>query len=111
MCIRDRGGDIGYLGLQPVIDKLDLGLDTPMSLLQQIWSKGMLQRVDLSRAIHANSVLYLLDESCCHIAIDDECLFYQLLREHVPKAILVIASHRLVKQQNSLSGAIQIYLD
>lgn len=80
-----------YLKLDVAIASLPYAMGTDVHTLHNKWSKGMLQKLNLAWASAQKSSVYLLDEACCHIPINEEVDFYKRLSKK--NNILILISH------------------
>lgn len=85
--------DVILFKLDKAISKLPKKMDTPISDLHHKWSKGMLQKLNLGWALSSNVSLFLLDEACCHLPLEEEIAFYKMLQNK--KRIIILVSHQL----------------
>lgn len=81
-------------GLSSDIERLEKGLKTSMQSLSKVWSTGMLQKVSLAWVIQQGARLYILDEVCSNIPAEEESIFYDMLIENNPEAIVIFTSHK-----------------
>lgn len=86
---------LSALGLESAVEALPEKMKTCLSALHNCWSAGMLQKLNLAFALTSNRDIYLLDEACCHIPLQEEIDFYLALQSQRNKPIIIIVSHQL----------------
>lgn len=82
------------VGAEPLIDRLDHGLDTTIGERGSILSGGERQRLVLARALLRKPRLLLLDEAANAIDAEGEALLLSRLRALDPSPTIVLISHR-----------------
>ena len=86
---------IETVGLQPLIDGLPQGLDTPLGADGMVLSGGQRQRVALARALYGDPVLIVLDEPNASLdETGDQALVRALAAARQRGAVLVVMTHR-----------------
>lgn len=80
-------------GLDLSVRKLPRALATNVKDIQDVWSLGMLQKLNMAWALKQKKSLYILDEACNHVPRKDALLFYSLLQKQ--GAMVVVVSHHL----------------
>jgi ABC-type multidrug transport system fused ATPase/permease subunit len=88
---------IRIAGLEPVVESLPRGLDTPLSERGLNLSGGQKQRVALARGLLAaeGSSLLLLDEPTSSLDPITEARFFSALRDTLPDVAVLASVHRL----------------
>lgn len=81
-------------GLTKAVEQLPQRMNTPIIELHSLWSKGMLQKLNLGWALQQKKKIFLLDEACCHIPIAEEIAFYKQLLDQ--SAIVLFTSHHFL---------------
>jgi len=80
-------------GLQEVVKRLPLGLDTRVGLWGQSLSGGEMQRLAIARALIRKPSILALDEVTNHLDADAREAFGKLLRSLAPGRIVLVVSH------------------
>jgi ATP-binding cassette subfamily C protein len=95
-------------GLESVLSKLPMGLDTSLDQIGNIISGGELQRISIARALYLNSKFIVLDEATSALDGSMEKNITDYLNSLKKYATIVVVAHRL----SSIKTAdIIIYLD
>jgi ATP-binding cassette subfamily C protein len=95
-------------GLESVLSKLPMGLDTSLDQIGNIISGGELQRISIARALYLNSKFIVLDEATSSLDGSMEKNIIDYLNSLKKYATIVVVAHRL----SSIKTAdIIIYLD
>jgi len=95
-------------GLDSVLSKLPMGLDTSLDQIGNIISGGELQRISIARALYLNSKFIVLDEATSALDGSMEKNITDHLNSLKKYATIVIVAHRL----SSIKTAdVIIYLD
>lgn len=95
-------------GLDSVLDKLPMGLETSLDQIGNIISGGELQRISIARALYLNSKLIVLDEATSALDGSMEKNVTNHLDSLKKFATIVVVAHRL----SSIKTAdVIIYLD
>jgi ABC-type multidrug transport system fused ATPase/permease subunit len=95
-------------GLDSVLSKLPMGLDTPLDQIGNIISGGELQRISIARALYLNSKFIVLDEATSALDGSMEKNIIDHLNFLKKYATIVVVAHRL----SSIKTAdVIIYLD
>ena len=84
---------IALSGLQEVVKRLPLGLDTRVGLCGQSLSGGEMQRLAIARALIRRPSILVLDEVTNHLDADARETFGKLLRRLAPGRIVLVVSH------------------
>lgn len=82
-------------GVDALLKRLPLGLDTPVEAFEQQLSSGERQRIGLARAVAHAKVLLILDEATAALDQLSESRFLQALRAARPELAVVLITHRL----------------
>jgi len=80
--------------LEPDLQRLELGLDTPVGPRGVRLSGGQLQRVAVARMIAHDAALMVFDDLSSALDTDTEAELWRRLREDHPRATLLTVSHR-----------------
>jgi ABC-type multidrug transport system fused ATPase/permease subunit len=95
-------------GLESVLSKLPMGLDTSLDQIGNIISGGELQRISIARALYLNSKFIVLDEATSALDGSMEKNITDYLNSLKKYATIVVVAHRL----SSIKTAdVIIYLD
>ena len=95
-------------GLDSVLGKLPMGLDTSLDQIGNIMSGGELQRISIARALYLNSKFIVLDEATSALDGSIEKNIIDHLNSLKKCATIVVVAHRL----SSIKTAdVIIYLD
>ena len=84
---------IALSGLQEVVKRLPLGLDTRVGLWGQSLSGGEMQRLAIARALIRKPSILVLDEVTNHLDMEARETFGRLLRSLAPGRIVLVVSH------------------
>ena len=84
---------IALSGLQEVVKRLPLGLDTRVGLWGQSLSGGEMQRLAIARALIRKPSILVLDEVTNHLDAGARETFGKLLRCLAPGRIVLVVSH------------------
>lgn len=84
---------IALSGLEEVVKRLPLGLDTRVGLWGQSLSGGEMQRLAIARALIRKPSILVLDEVTNHLDVEARETFGKLLRSLAPGRIVLIVSH------------------
>ena len=84
---------IALSGLEEVVKRLPLGLDTRVGLWGQSLSGGEMQRLAIARALIRRPSILVLDEVTNHLDADARETFGKLLRRLAPGRIVLVVSH------------------
>jgi ATP-binding cassette subfamily C protein len=99
---------IRYSGLDSVLDRLPMGLETSLDQIGNIISGGELQRISIARALYLNSKFIVLDEATSSLDGGMEKNITNYLNSLKKYATIVVVAHRL----SSIKTAdVIIYLD
>ncbi len=80
-------------GLEEVVKRLPLGLDTRVGLWGQSLSGGEMQRLAIARAVIRRPDILVLDEVTNHLDAEAREAFGKLLRRLAPGRIVLVVSH------------------
>ena len=80
-------------GLEDVVKRLPLGLDTRVGLRGQSLSGGEMQRLAIARALIRKPSILVLDEVTNHLDAEARETFGKLLRSLAPGRIVLVVSH------------------
>jgi ABC-type multidrug transport system fused ATPase/permease subunit len=95
-------------GLDSVLGKLPLGLETSLDQIGNIISGGELQRISIARALYLNSKFIVLDEATSALDGSMEKNITDYLNSLKKYATIVVVAHRL----SSIKTAdVIVYLD
>jgi ABC-type multidrug transport system fused ATPase/permease subunit len=81
--------------LAELVDRLPLGLDTPVGERGQTLSGGQRQRLALARALLADPAVLLLDDCTSALDAETEARVQAALRDHRPGRTCVVVSHKV----------------
>ena len=84
---------IALSGLEEVVKRLPLGLDTRVGLWGQSLSGGEMQRLAIARALIRKPSILVLDEVTNHLDMEARETFGRLLRSLTPGRIVLVVSH------------------
>lgn len=84
---------IALSGLEEVVKRLPLGLDTRVGLWGQSLSGGEMQRLAIARALIRKPSILVLDEVTNHLDAEARETFGKLLRCLAPGRIVLVVSH------------------
>ena len=84
---------IALSGLEDVVKRLPLGLDTCVGLRGQSLSGGEMQRLAIARALIRKPSILVLDEVTNHLDAEARETFGKLLRSLAPGRIVLVVSH------------------
>ena len=84
---------IALSGLEEVVKRLPLGLDTRVGLWGQSLSGGEMQRLAIARALIRKPSILVLDEVTNHLDTEARETFGKLLRSLAPGRIVLVVSH------------------
>ena len=84
---------IALSGLEEVVKRLPLGLDTRVGLWGQSLSGGEMQRLAIARALIRKPSILVLDEVTNHLDMEARETFGRLLRSLAPGRIVLVVSH------------------
>ena len=84
---------IALSGLEEVVKRLPLGLDTRVGLWGQSLSGGEMQRLAIARALIRKPSILVLDEVTNHLDMEARETFGRLLRSLTPGRIVLLVSH------------------
>ena len=84
---------IALSGLEEVVKRLPLGLDTRVGLWGQSLSGGEMQRLAIARALIRKPSILVLDEVTNHLDVEARETFGKLLRSLAPRRIVLVVSH------------------
>ena len=84
---------IALSGLEVVVKRLPLGLDTRVGLRGQSLSGGEMQRLAIARALIRKPAILVLDEVTNHLDAEARETFGKLLRNLAPGRIVLVVSH------------------
>lgn len=84
---------IALSGLEEVVKRLPLGLDTRVGLWGQSLSGGEMQRLAIARALIRKPGILVLDEVTNHLDAEAREAFGKLLRSLAPGRIVLVVSH------------------
>ena len=84
---------IALSGLEDVVKRLPLGLDTRVGLRGQSLSGGEMQRLAIARALIRKPTILVLDEVTNHLDAEARETFGKLLRRLTPGRIVLVVSH------------------
>ena len=84
---------IALSGLEEVVKRLPLGLDTRVGLWGQSLSGGEMQRLAIARALIRKPSILVLDEVTNHLDVEARETFGKLLRSLAPGRIVLVVSH------------------
>ena len=84
---------IALSGLEDVVKRLPLGLDTRVGLWGQSLSGGEMQRLAIARALIRKPTILVLDEVTNHLDAEARETFGKLLRNLAPGRIVLVVSH------------------
>ena len=84
---------IALSGLEEVVKRLPLGLDTRVGLWGQSLSGGEMQRLAIARALIRKPSILVLDEVTNHLDAEARETFGKLLRSLAPGRIVLVVSH------------------
>ena len=84
---------IALSGLEDVVKRLPLGLDTRVGLWGQSLSGGEMQRLAIARALIRKPSILVLDEVTNHLDAEARETFGKLLRNLAPGRIVLVVSH------------------
>ncbi|MEC7030746.1 MAG: ATP-binding cassette domain-containing protein [Pseudomonadota bacterium] len=86
---------IEQAGLLSWVLKLPKQENTALCDIHNQWSQGMLQQLNLGFAITQKARIYILDEACNHLTIEQEMSYYQRLLKHGQQPTLIYTSHQM----------------
>ena len=81
--------------LEPVLERLDRGLDHPLQAAATGLSGGELQRLAIARALLRDSAVLILDEATSALDAPTEAAVLGSIRELQPEKTLIVISHRV----------------
>jgi ABC-type multidrug transport system fused ATPase/permease subunit len=81
--------------LEPIIEKLPLGLNTKLGEKGYHLSGGERQRVGIARAIYKDNSILILDEATSSLDSKTESLIQKELEKNLKNKTLIIIAHRL----------------
>jgi ABC-type bacteriocin/lantibiotic exporter with double-glycine peptidase domain len=81
--------------LEPVLQRLPVGMDTKIGPLGLGLSGGERQRIALARALLRKAQVLVLDESTSALDVPTEKLVLESVAEYCRNSILIVISHRL----------------
>ncbi len=81
--------------LQPILDQLPLGYDSPLGGQGKSLSGGQRQRVALARAILRDPAILILDEATSATDAESETLIHQTLKEFVKGRTVLLITHSM----------------
>ena len=84
---------IALSGLEEIVKRLPLGLDTRVGLWGQSLSGGEMQRLAIARALIRKPSILVLDEVTNHLDMEARETFGRLLRSLAPGRIVLVVSH------------------
>ena len=84
---------VALSGLEEVVKRLPLGLDTRVGLWGQSLSGGEIQRLAIARALIRRPDILVLDEVTNHLDAEAREAFGKLLRRLAPGRIVLVVSH------------------
>ena len=84
---------IALSGLEEIVKRLPLGLDTRVGLWGQSLSGGEMQRLAIARALIRKPSILVLDEVTNHLDVEARETFGKLLRSLAPGRIVLVVSH------------------
>lgn len=82
-------------GLKKQILALPKQIETPLVDAYTIWSQGTIQLFGLHYACQKTADVWILDEACSHLSLENELLVYKTIRSLPHSPILLFASHAL----------------
>jgi ATP-binding cassette, subfamily B, bacterial len=92
-------------GLEGLVDRFELGLDTPVASGGEALSLGQKQLIAFMRATLRRPEILILDEATANIDTVTEQLLEEILNKLAPETTKVIIAHRL----NTIDNVDQIY--
>ncbi len=84
---------IALSGLEEIVKRLPLGLDTRVGLWGKSLSGGEMQRLAIARALIRKPSILVLDEVTNHLDVEARETFGKLLRSLAPGRIVLVVSH------------------
>jgi ABC-type multidrug transport system fused ATPase/permease subunit len=87
--------------LDSAVRQMENGLDTLVGERGSNLSEGQRQRLTIARAVLGDPRILILDEATSAVGFDSESRIFANLRCDLPKATLIIATHRLLSLQNA----------
>ncbi len=81
--------------LQPLLDQLPMGYDSPLGGQGKSLSGGQRQRVALARAILRDPAILILDEATSATDAESETLIHQTLKEFVKGRTVMLITHTM----------------
>jgi ABC-type multidrug transport system fused ATPase/permease subunit len=81
--------------LDELVQRLPLGLDTPLGERGRALSGGERQRITLARALLTQPDLLLLDEPTAHLDPVNEQALHRAIRQVAQECALLVIAHRL----------------
>ena len=81
--------------LQPILDQLPLGYDSPLGGQGKSLSGGQRQRVALARAILRDPAILILDEATSATDAESETMIHQTLKEFVKGRTVMLITHSM----------------
>lgn len=91
-------------GIMQWVSSLPQKQHTEIREIHQRWSQGMIQHLNLAYAINQKAKIYILDEACVHLTIDQEILFYKKLLKHRSNVTIIYVSHQMSATNTQVSG-------
>ena len=64
----------------------------------------MIQHLNLAYALNQEAKIYILDEACVHLTIDQEILFYKKLLKYRSNATIIYVSHQMAATNVQVPG-------
>ncbi len=83
------------------VQTLEFGFDTPLGEHGTLLSGGQRQRLAIARALLRKPALLILDEATSGLDSETETQVNRVIRRHLPKATLMVISHRLATVKNA----------
>jgi ABC-type multidrug transport system fused ATPase/permease subunit len=103
---RDLEKVVAATQLEPVLSRLERGLDHPLQAAAAGLSGGELQRLAIARALLRDSAVLILDESTSALDAPTEASVLGSIRDLRPERTLIVISHRV----KALSWVDRIFL-
>lgn len=88
-------------GLQSLVERLELGLETPVGEHGSALSGGEQQRVAIARALMKRPEILLLDEPTAHLDAENEQLLARTLRRIASECTVLVVAHRSATIRNA----------